>query len=141
MIRDAKKSDLPRIVEMGCHFRSEPHYERYLNENPECMVKLAERLIESKGLLVSESNGEVTGMLGFIIYPHFISGDVTAGEVFWWTEPEHRGHGIRLLVEMERRAKLAGAKNVQMIAPNAQVAHVYMRRGYQFVESAFQRAL
>lgn len=141
LIRTAKREDLPRIVEMGQHFRSEPHYERYMKDDPECMKKMAERLIDSQTMLVSETEGRVNGMLGFIVYPHFISGETTAGEVVWWVEPEHRGQGIRLLAEMEHRARLAGAKHLQMIAPNSAVAHIYIRRGYEFVESTFQRNL
>lgn len=141
MIRTAKREDLPRIVEMGQHFRSEPHYERYLKDDPDCMNRLAIKLIDEQTLLVSEANGRITGMLGFIVYPHFISGEKTVGEVVWWVEPEHRGQGIRLLIEMENRARVVGAKHLQMIAPNSAVAHVYIRRGYEFVESTFQRNL
>lgn len=141
MIRDAQTSDLARIVEMGCRFRKESSYDKYLTENPERMGQLAEQLISQKGLLVSERQEKIIGMLGFIVYSHFISGELVAGEVFWWVEPEHRGEGIRLLREMEKRARLAGAKHMQMVAPNEKVGHFYQRLGYGFVESAYQRTL
>jgi hypothetical protein len=30
-------------------------------------------------------------MLGYVIFPHFLSGELVAGEVFWWVEPEDTG--------------------------------------------------
>lgn len=144
MIRDAQFSDLPRIVEMGNNFRGNTSYHRYLGENQERMKELAIRLLENKCLLVSEEDGNLTGMLGFIVYSHFISGDLMAGEIFWWVEPEYRGHGVRLLKEMERRARAAGAKYIQMIAPldnRESLAGLYGRMGYTFVEETHQRAL
>lgn len=105
------------------------------------MRELGEALLKSDGLLVSERGTELTGMLGFILHNHFISGEIFAGEVFWWVEPEHRGDGVRLLREAERRAKAGGARHLQMIAPSAKVAEFYGRTGYDFVESTFQKAL
>lgn len=126
---------------MGRHFRKDTSYEKYLSDNPECMTKLCKTLIEKKSLLVYEESGKINGMLGFMIYEHFISGDLTAGEIFWWVEPQHRGSGIKLLKEMEKRAREAGVKNMQMIAPNDDVANFYERIGYGFVESTYQMAL
>lgn len=139
MIREATHVDLPRIVEMGRTFRRDSTYVNYLIDNPERMAELATQLIDKNGLLVSESEGIIVGMLGYIVYSHFISGELVAGEVFWWVEPNYRGHGLRLLHEMEARAKKAGAKHIQMIAPNQRVASLYERLKYEFVESTYQR--
>lgn len=141
VIRDAREEDLSRIVDMGLNFRKLTSYATHLGENKEKMHELASQLLSKDGLLVLENCNEIIGMLGFIVYSHFISGDLIAGEVFWWVEPEHRGHGNMLLDEMERRAKQRGAKFAQMIAPNPWVARYYNRRGYQFVESTHQKEL
>lgn len=141
MIRDATLADIPRMVEMGQHFRKQTSYDKFLSDSPETMKKLGETLIERNGLIVSEERGEVIGMLGFIIYEHFISGDLTAGEVFWFVEPQHRGSGIRLMKEMERRARSAGAKNMQMVAPSWKVAKFYKRSGFELMEMSYQRTL
>lgn len=105
------------------------------------MQELGEMLLATDGLLLSERDGQLTGMLGFILHSHFISGEIFAGEVFWYVEPEQRGDGVRLLREAERRAKERGAKYMHMIAPNSKVAEFYCRTGYEFVESTFQKAL
>lgn len=141
MIRAATATDVPRLVEMGRRFRAETGYAKHLAENPTKMAELAGQLAEAGSLLVSERNGELVGMLGFIVYPHFISGETTGGEVFWWVEPEHRGEGVKLLREAERLARTQGAKTMQMIAPTDRVATLYLRLGYEFVEASYQRAL
>jgi GNAT superfamily N-acetyltransferase len=141
LIRLAQASDIPRVVEMGRRFRSMTGYAKVLAENPEKMTELAGQLVTQGGLLVSERDGQIVGMLGFIVFPHFISGEITCNEAFWWVEPEHRGEGVKLLREAERLAKQAGAKYMAMIAPNSRVGNLYERMGYQYVESAYQRSL
>jgi GNAT superfamily N-acetyltransferase len=141
MIRPAVTSDIPRLVEMGQRFRAESSYNEYLSDNPEKMAELGTTLIAHNGILVSQRNDKLVGMLGIVLHSHFISGERMAGEVFWWVEPEYRGEGIKLVSETEKRARMAGAKHIQMVAPNDQVGNVYRRMGYQFVESTFQKAL
>jgi hypothetical protein len=141
LIREATLDDLPRIVEMGRRFLKDTKYDKHLSENPEQMKKVAELLILNKTLLISERDGKLVGMLGFVVHSHFISGDLMAGEVFWWMEPEYRGRGLRLMREMERRGRLAGAMYSQMVAPNEELANLYRRRKYEFVEATYQRSL
>ena len=141
MIRAATSDDVPRLVEMGRRFRAETGYARHLAENPAKMAELATQLADAGSLLVSERNGAIVGMLGWIVYPHFISGEMMGTEVFWWVEPECRGEGIKLLREAERVARTQGAAKMQMIAPTDRVATLYQRLGYEFVEAGYQRAL
>lgn len=141
MIREALESDIPRMVEMGRRFREESSYNEHLTDNPAKMAALGKILIEKNSLLVSERAGEIVGMLGFVIHSHFISGDVMAMEVFWWVEPDHRGEGVKLLHEMKNRARAAGAKFYQMIAPNEKVAEFYKAIGCLWVESTYQGTL
>lgn len=139
LIRLAKEFDIPRLVQMGQRFREETTYGQHINDNPEQMAKTAKQLIAMNTLLVSERQGKIVAMLGYIVYPHFLSGETVAGEVFWWSEV--LGEGIKLLKEAEKLAKKAGAKRMQMIAPNEKVGSFYERMGYQFVESTFQATL
>lgn len=141
MIRLAAESDVPRLVEMGLRFRRESEYHRHLRENPEKMGELAAQLVAQGSLLVSQVDSDLVGMLGYVLFPHFLSGDLVAGEVFWWVDPRHRGEGLRLLRAAEGRARSCGAQFMQMIAPNERVADLYKRLHYSFVESAYQRAL
>jgi GNAT superfamily N-acetyltransferase len=141
LIRSATAQDIPRIVEMGLHFHQGSPYRAHIKENPQQMRNLAEHLVLNKGLLLSERQGEICGMFGYFVYPHFMSGEVVAGEVFWWVEPEHRGEGVKLLKEAEKRAKSSGAKRMQMIAPDDRIGMLYKRLGYEFVESSYQKTI
>jgi GNAT superfamily N-acetyltransferase len=141
MIRIASLDDIPRMVEMGERFRSETSYRDHIAQNAEQMAKLGRDLIAKGEILISEHDGRITGMLGYLLYDHFISGERIAGEVFWWVEPEARGDGLRLMREAEKRAKAAGAKQFQFIAPTPQLERIYPRLGYAWVESTFQRSL
>lgn len=141
MIRVATESDIPRLLEMAQRFHRESEYREHLGANAEKMEQLGRQLIANNGVLIAEQDGKIVGMIGYYIYPHFISGEIIAGEVFWWVEPEHRGEGKALLAEAESRARSAGATKMQMIAPNDRVGELYRRLGYNFVESTYQRSL
>jgi GNAT superfamily N-acetyltransferase len=141
-IRSAMAADLDRLVEMGLRFREETAYKQHLGENADEMRKLATRLIAGDGeILVSERDGNLVGMLGYIVYAHHLSGEKIAGELFWWVEPEARGDGLRLLRQAEKRAKAAGATRMQMISPSKRVSDLYERLGYEQVETTYQVTL
>ena len=126
---------------MGRRFRSESSYSKYLSENPERMAQLAAHLIAKDGLLLAELEGAIIGMIGWILHSHFISGEWVAGEVFWWMEPEHRGHGLKLLDAVKQSARARGAKYLHMIAPSERIERLYRHLGYEFVESTWQVGL
>lgn len=141
MIRTATREDIPRMVEMGRRFRNESSYNKYLADNPAKMAELGEKLVALDGIIVAERDGEIQAMLGYVVHEHFISGERVAGEIFWWAEPEHRGAGLMLLREMEKRARAAGAKYLHMIAPSERVKTLYERLHFDFIEATYQRAL
>lgn len=141
MIRLAAISDIPRLVEMGARFREQSTYKNHLAEDKGQLEVMAKKLVDVEGMLVCEVNGAVVGMIGFIVFPHFLSGETVAGEVVWWVEPEHRGAGPRLMRAAEKKAAEQGAKKMQMIAPNDRVGKLYEHFGYAFVESAYQKDL
>jgi GNAT superfamily N-acetyltransferase len=141
MIRTATADDVPRIVEMGLRFRRETKYANHIGDNAEQLAALTGKVISEGIALVSEDAGRVCGMIGILLFPHFISGELIAAEVAWWVEPEHRGAGIKLVREAERKARERGAKRMQMIAPSDQVGSVYKRLGYSYVEAAYDKVL
>jgi GNAT superfamily N-acetyltransferase len=141
LIRRASLTDIPRILEMGRHFAENSPYAKVLKVSDVAMEALAHKLIPQGWILLSEHDGEAVGMIGFYVYPHFLSGEIVAGEIFWWMEPEHRGAGKALLKAAEDEARRCGAKSMQMIAPEPRVGKLYERYGYQYVESSYQRNL
>lgn len=142
MIRDATAADVPRIVEMGQRFLRESHYAGVLSENPAQMASTAAWLIaEDAGFVAVDERGALVGMIGALLFRHHFSGELIAGEVFWWVEPASRGGGIRLMRRAEAWARARGAQRMQMIAPDAQVGQLYARLGYDPIEVAYERAL
>lgn len=145
MIREATLADIPRLVEMGRRFISESSYKNHLGENPEQMKTLAEQIISNpKGrILVSEKDGRLTGMLALIVFPQHFSGELIAGEVFWWVDPEARKGrtGLKLMRKAEEIAVELGAEKMQMVAPTDRIGDLYKHLGYTQVESTYQRNL
>ncbi len=80
-------------------------------------------------------------MIGLVLYPHHLSGEWTAGEVFWWVEPEARGEGLQLMKQAEAWARGRGAAAIQMIAPSTQVGVIYRRYGYAPIETTYSKRL
>jgi GNAT superfamily N-acetyltransferase len=141
VIREAIVDDIPVLVEMGMRFAQSDAYKRFVRDNPVQFEEMARMLITS-GLgviLVLEKNGCVEGMIGMLCTPHFLSGDMFAGEICWWINPEHRGDGVRLMKFAETWAREHGALSIQMVAPNERVGRLYKRMGYQQTEVSYQK--
>lgn len=144
-IRLASEADVPRVVEMGRRFLAEGPYRNQLADVPEVSTRIAAFAVTTDKcrVLVSELEGQVTGVLAFILFPHYFSGELTAGEMIWYVEPEHRPGGValRLLWEAERMAKEMGAERMQVTAPTSAVSDLYKRFGYDAVEVTFQKRI
>ncbi len=142
VIREATLEDVPTLVAMGRQFAQSATYRDVVRDNPEQMTVMAQTLITSDVgiMLVLERDGQLNGMIGMICMPHFLSGDVFAGEICWWVNPGHRGDGLHLMKAAEAWAQARGAKTIQMIAPNDRVGRLYERMGYRRTETTYQKA-
>lgn len=142
-IRPASVTDVPRLIEMGARFIAETAYRDLVSANPTRMTDIVSSVMDSPDgvVLVSETNAHVTGMIGVMVYAHPFSGERTGFDLFWWIDPEARGHGVRLMRAAEQWASDHGATKMQMVAPNPRVETLYERLGYQAVEVAYQRSL
>ncbi len=144
MIREATAHDIPRIVELGSRSLIDGPYKDLVKDTPEQSARLALQVIEKAGrVLLWEENGRVSGMLAFILFPHYFTGEMTAGELMWYVEPEARpgGAALRLLWAAEELAHSLGAKKMQFTAPNEQVGDIYKRFGYGKIEVSYQKEL
>ena len=143
MIRPALSDDIPRLVAMGERFLTETVYRGRVPVNPAAMARTVTMLLHSDAgvVFVSEQDGVVVGMIGLLLYEHPITGEVTASELFWWVEPEYRGHGVRLLKRGEQWARASGAQQVHMIALTPAVGQLYERLGYGYLEANYHKAI
>lgn len=146
-LRRATSEDLAVLVRMAVRFICESSYRGLVLPNVRQLQKLVMFLLDHGGVFVAQLDGadDVVGMFGVSVIPHVMSGELVAGEVAWWMEPEHRGGSasVRLLDAAERWAVEHGAVWFQMIAPagNERLREFYRRRGYMEVETVFQRRL
>ena len=144
MIREAQESDIPRIVEMGSRSLKEGPYKDQVGDNPDITKQLAWDVISQKGrVLIALEDGKIIGLLAFILFPHYFSSELTAGELMWYVLPEYRKSftAIALLRAAERMARELGAKRMQFTAPTDEVAAAYARLGYSQIEVSFQKEL
>ena len=143
-IREAKESDIPRIVELGSLSLIEGPYRGIIKDKPHT-AELAAKVIESKDgvILLYENGKKIIGLLAFIIYPHIFTGELTAGEIMWYVEANERkgGAGIHLLWEAEKKAKAMGAKYMGVTSPTTEVSAIYSRFGYKQLEISFLKEL
>lgn len=146
MIRDATEADVPRIVELGSRSLVDGPYAGMLKDTPEQSAKLAIGVIEKtngKVLLYQNDSGRVAGLLGFIVFPHYFTQELTATELMWYVEPEERkgGSALQLLWEAEKQAKAMGATRMGFTAPTPGIGELYKRFGYRQVEVSFMKEL
>lgn len=143
MIREASLTDVPRLLEMAEHFISSDLYRAVIAFEREPLTRLLMRLItEPEGMLwVDVVAMQVVGAIGVLIFDHPMSGERAVTELFWWVEPDHRGHGIRLWRQAEQWARDQAAQQMLMIAPTDAVGTLYERQGYQRVETSYMRRL
>jgi GNAT superfamily N-acetyltransferase len=92
-----------------------------------------------------KKDGRLIGGLGAIKLPDIHCGLLTAVETFWFTNPEDRGDGLKLLNAYEKWAEDTGCKRVAIIHledsfPEA-LSRIYKRRGYELVESHYVREI
>lgn len=143
MIRAAVATDATQIIEMGMRFIAETAVRDWLGINPTQMRAFVLGLIADQDgvIFVSGTDDVLTGMIGVKVYVHPMSGERFASEMFWWTQPEARGQGIRLLRKAEQWAAALGARSLQMISPNPRVGQMYAALGYEKTEELWMRPL
>jgi GNAT superfamily N-acetyltransferase len=128
---------------MGERFLTETVYRGRVAVNPAQLASLGAGLLagDAGTIFVAEVAGDVVGMIGLLAFQHPMAGELTVSELFWWVEPEHRGRGVRLLKRAEQWAHEIGAVKLFMIAPTAEVARLYERLGFEYLEMAYQKAV
>lgn len=145
MIRRAELSDVPAIVRMAGDFVASTEYRALLTLKAEFVEQLAEMLIQSPqalALVSTDPGGRLIGMLGVLLVPHMMSGEVIASEVVWWMDPDSGiRDGVKMLKLAEQWAEEHGAAVLQMIAPNARTERFYELLQYQAVERSYQKRL
>lgn len=144
MIRDATPADLSACLEMGRRFHGVSGLDKFAAFDELSFMASLSRLLDRRGLLVM--GNPPFAMAGVFAAPSFFNARVImAGEVFWWCEPEHRGHALSMLEAIERRAKSLGAEVLHMscleaLRPDA-MGRLYRGAGYVPVDHLYYKGL
>lgn len=148
-IRPATVDDLARIVELGLRFWQEgPYHDQPVNRP--ASAQFAMNLISSTNgkILVGEKDGTIVGVIAFVVTPHFFTGVLTATELIWYVEPEHRPGGIAMKIKWaaEKEAFYMGAGKMQFTGPleedgSVPTGNIYKRYGYKPMEVGYEKEL
>ena len=142
-VRPASSVDLDTLVTMAQHFVEQTEYRATVPSDAAHLRGVAERLLEAGVVFVAESEEGVVGMLAGLVFPHYLTGIVTASETAWWVEPTARGTttGRDLLRAFEAWAREHGATRLELGSRDARLDRFYTRLGYAPVERVFAKEL
>lgn len=144
MIREATCEDMPALLDIAQRFFAETEYSQFTTFSDEATQKTLEHLIEGEDgiILVLDIDG-VKGVVGGLVYPFYMSEDLTGQELFWWCEV--KSEGLSLLDAIEEAAKEKGAKTFTMMSLDnlspERLDKIYLAKGYTRSEHTYIRSL
>lgn len=142
-IRVATERDVPDLVTMGMLFLAE-EYAGAIVGAVDHVEKMARQLVAGAAMFVLEDRGgQILGMIGMLVYDHFLSGERVASPLCWWVNPDARrgADGMRLWRRGLEFARERGATRLQTSAPNPKTEQIYARLGLQRFEVHYQGRL
>lgn len=144
MIIQATEQQVDLIVPLGNQFSDSSKFVRF---DTEIAVKNIKSIISNKigVLFLYIKNDDILGMICGIKHPDILTGKWVATELFWFVDVEHRGIGLKLLNQFEKWAMLQGCTQIIMmhlsdLMPEI-VKKIYIKRGYELLESHFIKEL
>lgn len=116
MIRPAKHSDVPRLIELGTLLHATTSYST-MSFCPDKSAGFLHELINGQGVVfVAEVRGEVVGGMAGAVTDQWFSNDLIAYDYSLFVEPSKRNGviAVRLIQTFKEWAKLKGAKQIYM---------------------------
>jgi GNAT superfamily N-acetyltransferase len=137
-IRPASTDDLETMVGLGLRFDAEKVYP-WLTMSEDSIRTMLTWVLGHGRIWVAEKDDVLVGGFGMTILPHLLTGQPYAAEVFWWTNPEARGHGLKLFYAAEQWAIDQGVTMLQMVAPTPEAEDLYVRLGFHRIEAVYSK--
>lgn len=116
MIRPAKHSDVPRLIELGTLLHVTSSYST-MNFCPDKSAAFLHELINGQGVVfVAEVRGEVVGGMAGAVTEQWFSNDLIAYDYSIFVEPSKRNGviAVRLIQTFQEWARIKGAKQIYM---------------------------
>jgi len=113
-IRPVTTHDTDAVLIMAEAMHAESPRFRNKNFLPEKTINIVAHLASNGGGFVAELDGELVGMIGGVLVPHFFSDFKYACDLVVFVKPDHRGStvAIRLVKTFEKWAFENGAEEV-----------------------------
>lgn len=135
-LRQASLADLDDLVTLGLRFAREGPYRDMPITEP-CIRGLVQWVLEHGAVWLGFRDDEPVAVFGMTILPHMLTGQRYAAEVFWWSNPEARGQGLKLFYTAQAWAKAEGATFMQLVSPTHEADQLYERLGYRKLETVY----
>jgi GNAT superfamily N-acetyltransferase len=116
MIRPAKHSDVPRLIELGTLLHATTSYST-MSFCPDKSAAFLHELINGQGVVfVAEVRGEVAGGMAGGVIDQWFSNDLIAYDYSLFVEPSKRNGviAVRLIQAFKEWARIKGAKQIYM---------------------------
>lgn len=116
MIRPAKHSDVPRLIELGTLLHATTSYST-MSFCPDKSAAFLHELINGQGVVfVAEVRGEVVGGMAGAVTEQWFSNDLIAYDYSIFVEPSKRNGviAVRLIQTFKEWARIKGAKQIYM---------------------------
>lgn len=145
LIRNVLPQDFEQVVNLGVEFAELSKKIHGFSVSRERIEDFATMIItkpvECIGLVCEEDN-TIQGILAAVLTKPFFSDDLIAQEMVWYVKDGFRG-GLLLMLELEKQAKIKGAKTIVMgYKPDyVDMKQIYERRGYRLLELQYIKDL
>jgi len=137
--RIAVAEDLESLVTIGLRFARESVYAQRMPITEAGVRGLVQWVLAHGVIWLSVKDDHPVAVFGMTILPHMLTGQLYAAEVFWWSNPEERGHGLRLFYTAQAWAKAQGVTMMQLVAPTPDAEQLYARLGYTKIEAVYTK--
>ena len=137
-MRAATTEDLDALVSLGLRFARESAYGR-MPITEECIRGLVQWVLAHGMIWLAFKAEQPVAVFGMTILPHMLTGQLYAAEVFWWSNPEARGTGLKLFYTAQAWAKAEGVSMMQLVAPTPEAEQLYSRLGYHKIEAVYSK--
>ena len=144
-IRPAEDQELDVALRMILRFSQESEYKDVIKVDAQTLYPPLQQMVwqEDQTLLYADLGGQIVGLIAMVVYRHPISSTLEAMELAWWVEPEHRhGHaGRQLYAAAEQWAQDKRAAAMSMLAPNNKIEQLYIKWGFEKLETVYRKTL
>ncbi len=136
MIRIATDDDLPAMIALGTEFLVELGV-----EHPDRQASFIVGLVHGseKGTILVLERDRVTGLLGYLLDEHPITGRYSAMEIAWFVSAPDRGDraALRLPIVAQQLAKKQGALDFYLSVRQDRLGLFLERQGYTAMDRTY----